>query len=180
MPTDTSADRLVLRPFTLADEHEARAAEEELKADDFEFLLEEPEGKTWVDYIARLDEIGRGINVAADRVQAELLAADVDGELVGRVSIRHTIDHPFLSEYGGHIGYATRPAFRRRGYATRMLRLSLARANELGIEQALVTCDDNNAASAGTIEACGGVFERMVSFNDVPRRRYWVPTSPNV
>jgi predicted acetyltransferase len=168
---------LILRPFTLADEAEALAAQEELKADDFEFLLEGTEGQTWAEYIARLDEISRGVNVGADRVAADMLAAEVDGRLVGRSSVRHTIDHEFLAEFGGHIGYAVRPAFRRRGYATAILRRSLDRARELGIAQALITCDDDNAASAATIERCGGVFERITMFKDTRRRRYWVPTA---
>jgi predicted acetyltransferase len=173
----TSAEQLILRPFTLGDESSALAAQAELQEDGFDFLLEVTPERTWAECVARLHEVGQGVNLAQDRVQAELLAADVGGELVGRTSIRHTIDHPFLNEYGGHIGYAVRPQFRRRGYATAILRLSLARAHELGIEQALVTCDDDNARSAATIENCGGVFERMVTFEGVPRRRYWVPTS---
>lgn len=171
------AEGLILRPFAVTDETEALAAQAELSADDFEFLLDMTQGQSWADYVVRLEEISRGENLAADRVQADLLVADVNGALVGRVSIRHTIDHPFLSEFGGRIGYATRPAYRRRGYATAILRQSLARAHHLGIEKALLTCDDANAASAATIERCGGVYERTVSFNDVPRRRYWVPTA---
>jgi len=167
---------LILRPFTVDDEAACLTAQEELKADDFEFLLDYTEGQNWADFVARLNEISRGVNVAADRVPSDLLAAEVDGELVGRSSIRHHIDHEFLAEYGGHIGYAVRPGYRRRGYATKILRRSLERARELGIEQALLTCDDNNAASAATIERCGGVFERITMFNDTPRRRYWVPT----
>jgi len=173
----TSADSLFLRPFTLADESDAMKAQEELKADDFEFLLDTTEGQSWAQYVTRLDEISRDVNVAADRVPADLLAAVVDGHLVGRSSVRHHIDHEFLAEYGGHIGYCVRPEFRRRGYATAILRRSLDRARELGIDQALLTCDDTNAGSAATIEGCGGVFERITMFQDTPRRRYWVPTA---
>jgi predicted acetyltransferase len=43
----------------------------------------------------------------------------------------------------------------------------------------LVTCDDHNAGSAGVIEACGGVLERVVpggeSEDGVAFRRYWIP-----
>ena len=168
---------LILRSFTVADEAEALAAEEELNADHFMFLLDTTEGQSWPDYVERLAEISRGENLADDRVAADLLAAEVDGALIGRVSIRHTIDHPFLAEYGGHIGYGVRPAHRRRGYATAILRQALVRAHALGIERALLTCDDHNVASAATIERCGGVFDRLVTLEDVPRRRYWVPTS---
>jgi predicted acetyltransferase len=60
----------------------------------------------------------------ADRVPATFLVADVDGAIVGRVSIRHELnDH--LTHFGGHIGYGVRPAHRRRGYATEILRQSL-------------------------------------------------------
>jgi predicted acetyltransferase len=175
---EPAASALVLRRFTVADEQPARAGHRELAAEHFEFLLEDSPGSVWVDYLAHLDDVSHGLNLAPDRVAADLLAADVDGELVGRVSIRHSIDTPFLAEFGGHIGYATRPAYRRRGYARAMLRLALQRAHTLGIDSALLTCDDDNVGSAATIESCGGVFERLVTFDGGHRRRYWVPTAP--
>jgi predicted acetyltransferase len=172
-----AADRLLLRPFTAADEPAARAAHQELAADDFMFLLDD-DGAPWADYVDRLDQISRGVNLAPDRVAADLLAAEVDGELVGRVSIRHSIQTPFLAEFGGHIGYGTRPAYRRRGFARAMLLRALERTRALGVEQALVTCSDSNAGSAATIESCGGILESIVSLEGKPWRRYWVPTEP--
>ena len=166
---------LVLRPFSLADEAEAVAAQAELAADDFTFLLEDFGTRPWAEYLARLAEIERGENLATDRVPAALLAADVDGELVGRSSIRYELND-WLSKYGGHIGYGVRPAFRRRGYATEILRQSLVIVAERGVAQALVTCDDDNAASAATIERCGGVLEGLIEGEGAPKRRYWVPT----
>jgi predicted acetyltransferase len=99
---------------------------------------------------------------------------EVAGKLVGRVSIRHELN-AYLAELGGHIGYAVRPEFRRRGYATGILRQSLLVAQELGIDQALVTCDDENAGSARVIERCGGVLADVVPGPDgsAPKRRYW-------
>jgi predicted acetyltransferase len=40
----------------------------------------------------------------------------------------------------------------------------------------LVTCDDDNVASAAVIERCGGVFESLVDSaeGDVLTRRYWI------
>ena len=67
-------------------------------------------------------------------------------------------------------------AFRRRGYATAMLGLSVQFAREqLGIERVLVTCDDDNVGSIRTIEKNGGVLD-VVSGLDVlkPKRRYWI------
>jgi predicted acetyltransferase len=42
----------------------------------------------------------------------------------------------------------------------------------------LITCDDDNVASARVIEACGGHLERVVpggeSDDGTPFRRYWI------
>lgn len=96
----------------------------------------------------------------------------VDGaEYLGRIGIRHRLT-AFLLHVGGHIGYDIRPSARRRGHATRMLRLALPIANELGIDPALITCDNDNVASRKVIEAAGGRFEDQRS----SKLRYWVPT----
>jgi predicted acetyltransferase len=96
----------------------------------------------------------------------------VDGdEYLGRISVRHRLTE-WLLEFGGHIGYGVRPSARRRGHATAMLRACLPVAHRLGIDPALVTCDDTNVASRRVIEAAGGVFEDQRG----EKLRYWVPT----
>jgi nicotinamidase-related amidase len=71
---------------------------------------------------------------------------------------------------------------RRRGYATEILRQSLAVATGLGVDRVLVTCDDDNVGSAAVIERCGGVFEsHIVGESGERMRRYWIeldPTAP--
>ena len=62
---------------------------------------------------------------------------------------------------------------RRRGYATEILRQGLVVARALGIDDVLVTCDVDNSASAGVIEACGGEFESIAEGDGTPKRRYW-------
>jgi predicted acetyltransferase len=93
-------------------------------------------------------------------------------EYLGRLSIRHRLTRS-LRFKGGHIGYDVRPSCRRRGYATLMLGLSLPLAHQLGIDPALITCDDTNVASRRVIEANGG---RLASASD-GILRFWVPTS---
>lgn len=168
---------LTLRPLTVADEAAARTAHEELAADDFEFLLEGP-SMPWPTYVARLGEVARGERLAPDRVPMTFLVAEADGEIVGRTSVRHALTD-WLSRFGGNIGYGVRPAFRRRGYATEILRQSLEIAREHGIDSALVICDDGNAGSAGAIERSGGVLEQVAAGPEGhgPIRRYWVPTA---
>ena len=90
-------------------------------------------------------------------------------EVVGFLAIRHRLNDWLLNE-GGHIGYSVRPSRRRQGHASRALGLALKRSRELGIERALVTCDDDNVGSARTIESQGGVLEDVRGV----KRRYWI------
>ena len=58
-----------------------------------------------------------------------------------------------------------------------MLRLGLLKAKELGIEKVLITCHDDNIASAKVIENNGGLFERHAYRDEKKYRRYWVNTT---
>ena len=95
--------------------------------------------------------------------------ADDDGVYVGFLQMRHELND-FLLDVGGHIGYSVRPTRRREGHASRALGLAVRRAADLGLDRVLVTCDDDNLASARTIESQGGVLEDV---RDV-KRRYWI------
>jgi len=131
-------------------------------------------------YLEVLAERERGINLPPGHVASTLLFAFVDKRIVGRTSIRHRLTDD-LARTGGHIGYAIVPEFRRRGYATTILRMSLQIARELyGIHRVLVTCDDDNVASIRTIEKNGGVLENVIEGPDVarPKRRYWIDNDP--
>jgi predicted acetyltransferase len=85
--------------------------------DRFEFGLQYREGMAWVDYLELLERERLAIDLPAGRVAATFRIADVDGEIVGRVSIRHALNE-FLARERGHIGYGVLPHVRRRGYAT--------------------------------------------------------------
>lgn len=58
-----------------------------------------------------------------------------------------------------------------------MLRLALLEAQKIGLKKALITCDDDNIASAKVIENNGGVFERFSEKDGKQIRRYWVSLS---
>ena len=101
----------------------------------------------------------------------------VDGdEYLGRLAIRHRLT-PRLTDLGGHIGYDVKPSARRRGHATAMLAAALPVARTLGIDPALVTCDESNTGSRRVIEGNGGVLEDKRG----SELRFWVPTgrAPN-
>jgi len=170
---------LVLRPLRVSDKEQAWQAHEELARDDFDFLLDLKRREAWPVYLARLERLRQGVDLPEDRVPGTFLVAEVAGQIVGRVSIRHELND-YLAREGGHIGYGVRPGFRRRGYAGLILGQSLAFAATLGLERVLVTCDDDNVGSATVIERAGGVLENVVPGLDgsVDKRRYWVAVEP--
>jgi predicted acetyltransferase len=130
-------------------------------------------------YLEVLAERERGENLPANYVPSTFLFAFAGTRIVGRVTIRHALN-PFLERFGGHIGYAVVPEFRRQGYATEILRQSVQIARQkLGLTRVLVTCDDDNIGSIKTIEKNGGVLESIVTGPDVnkPKRRYWIATA---
>lgn len=100
---------------------------------------------------------------------------DENGMILGKSSLRHELNS-FLRHIGGHIGYVIRPDRRRNGYGTAILRLTLEKAAERGLQRVLVTCDADNDASAKIIEKNGGLLEDEYQDADlaVPKRRYWI------
>ena len=97
-----------------------------------------------------------------------------DHKVVGIIDLRHSIDHPILGTWGGHIGYSVRPSERRKGYASEMLRQNLINCCERGLEKVLITCDADNIASEKTIIKNGGVFEKAIEVDGKQTKRYWV------
>ena len=166
--------RLTLRPPRASDENQFRRAHAALAAEGFTFGLGYEDGMSFDDYVRRIERHRLGEDLPPRWVPNTFLVAAVEGEIVGRSSIRHELNG-FLATEGGHIGYAVVPGHRRRGHATEILRQSLDIARGLGIERVLITCDDDNAGSAAVIERCGGVFERHIVGEAGSRmRRYWI------
>jgi predicted acetyltransferase len=169
---------LRLRPPGLGDERSCVTAQAELahaEVGPYNFLLFWHEGTPWPDYVHLLDGLRDGSTPHEGFVRSSFLLAEADGELVGRVSIRFELNER-LAYDGGHIGYAVRPAFRRRGHATEILRQSVDLAWAEGVGRLLVVCDDDNVTSARIIERCGGVLESVVTPEEggAPFRRYWI------
>jgi predicted acetyltransferase len=139
----------------------------------FGFALEP--GVDWSACLERLEERRRGVDLSPDQVPATFLVADVGGVIVGRAQIRHHLND-FLEREGGHIGYCVLPDYRRRGYATEILRQSLTVIRAIGVDRVLVCCDDDNAGSIAVIESCGGELDSVTSSGpSAPlTRRYWI------
>ncbi len=163
-----------LRRLTESDEPQALLAHRELAVEDFTMLLGWSPERTWPQYLRLLQQHRHGLELEPGHVPATFLIAGVGEDLVGRVSIRHELND-FLVEFGGHVGYAVQPQFRRRGHATEILRQALIIGRSEGVERVLVTCDDDNAASQRAIERCGGVLEDVrLTANGRRTKRYWI------
>lgn len=181
---------LVLRPPGPGDEAVCITAQREFEGeaaspdDAFPFLLFWTPDVAWADYLRLLDGLSDGSAVPEGLVHSAFLLAinaedaedaEDDGSLVGRVSLRFTLNERLAAE-SGHVGYGVRPRYRRRGYATAILREGLSLLRAEGVGPVLVVCDDDNTGSAGVIERGGGVLESVVRRDDggPPFRRYWI------
>ncbi|MBR5985897.1 MAG: GNAT family N-acetyltransferase [Clostridia bacterium] len=127
---------------------------------DFEYYLEHLECKTAADGLVP-DSVFFMLDEDRDR-------------LLGAVNIRHYLSDALLKE-GGHIGDGIRPSERRKGYATKMIRLALDECRKLGITRVLMTCEKTNIGSARSIINNGGVLENeFVNSDGEVEQRYWI------
>jgi predicted acetyltransferase len=75
---------------------------------------------------------------------------------------------------GGHIGYDIVPGYRRLGYGTELLRLTLQKAQALGLAKVILTAESSNIGSIKIIERNGGQFSNgyLSPVANAPMRRY--------
>lgn len=94
--------------------------------------------------------------------------------VVAIMHIRHTLNDILLKQ-GGHVGYSTHPDYQGQGIATAMLSFAVQKLNTLGVQKILITCQDDNIASAKAIEKNGGILENIFEKpNGTKIRRYWI------
>ena len=93
---------------------------------------------------------------------------------VGAVNIRHYLNEQLLLN-GGHIGDGVRPSERRKGIATKMIRLALEECKKLGITKVLMVCNKENIGSAKSIQNNGGILENEIEIEKGEiEQRYWI------
>lgn len=137
----------------------------------------EPQGwLAWLDALSAPETCPDGFVVSTQW----LCVRAADDRVVGVVNLRHTLNDDLLN-FGGHIGYSTRPDERAKGYAKAMLGMALKEAANLGLNKVLVTCYRSNEASRRTILAWGGVMENELWHENGGDfvQRYWVEVRPD-
>ncbi|EQC45597.1 GNAT family N-acetyltransferase [Bacteriovorax sp. Seq25_V] len=140
------------------------------------FTFEYKEGMTHSEHLQALADARDPNKIAPGRVPATMLYAFIDGEIVGRVSIRHELND-FLLQRGGHIGYAVNEIYRKKGYGQEILAGAIEFCRkQLGLDRVLITCSAKNTPSVRMIEKAGGVLENVVHDPDTGDEvnRYWV------
>lgn len=165
---------LKLRPMALSDENVVRAANLEMAAEGFTFAFGLGYFTPFAEYIQKLEDRREARGEMNGAVPETFLLAEADGEIVGRVSLRHKLNEQ-LRERGGHIGFGVLPGHRRRGYASEMLKQALVLARDLGLKSVLLTCDEPNTGSRCVIEGQGGIYEdSTMQPEGASTRRYWI------
>jgi predicted acetyltransferase len=148
----------------------------EFQSEGLPWFMEMDYGLIENDFEGYVDSVlAKAYRKAGPIVQETELWGVVNGTFVGKIAIRHELNDA-LRIVGGNIGYDTVPRFRRKGYASDMLRLALPKAKSLGLSKALITCDDTNVASIKIIEKNGGKLSETKSIDPGKpmKRYYWI------
>ncbi|OOB78449.1 MAG: hypothetical protein BEN18_07180 [Epulopiscium sp. Nuni2H_MBin001] len=125
----------------------------------------------WVEHVTLLANKN---SCPKELVPSSTFLAIEDNEIVGVIDIRHHLNHPILSKWGGNIGYSIKPSQRNKGYGKEMLKHGLAQARNLGLYEVLISCSADNIASKNIITANGGIYERSVDIDGTMVQRYWI------
>ena len=102
-----------------------------------------------------------------------LLMRGDDDKIVGMINVRWNLTDE-MKKFGGNIGYSIRPTERRKGYNKINLYLALEKCQEFGIENAILTCKDDNVGSYKTMESFGVIPEEY-QYDDFMVKRYIIP-----
>ena len=127
-----------------------------------------------MDILEKHEKYRLGRNLKPDRVPSDCYwLVDTENEyFIGEIHIRHRLNEA-LTLRGGHIGYVIRFSEWNNGYGTAMLALALEKAKAMGLDKVLITCNDNNIASARVMEKNDCILLDKVETDGGLTRRYW-------
>ena len=127
--------------------------------------------------LKRVQEAERGENIGEYPPSTTYWLYDDEKDIIiGCSNLRHYLRGD-AEKIWGHIGYGIRPSQRRKGYGIIQLEKALEKCNDINIDKVLITCNEENIASAKTIEKCYGEYENTVHMRDETLRRYWITLS---
>ena len=109
------------------------------------------------DYLQRKIDNSQGLRMREGHVPQTTYWLFEDGHPVGMSKLRHWLNDA-LRRHGGHIGYCIRPSERGRGLGNQLLKFTLQKAKEMGIDKVQLDCAEDNIPSRCLIEWNGGVL----------------------
>ena len=124
----------------------------------------------------RVQEVEEGKNLGEFASSTTYWLYDDESDiLLGASNLRHYLTDEGLKLWG-HIGYGIRPSERRKGYATKLLELTMKEAKNKNIKRVLLGAYTGNIGSWKVMEKCGGEFENIVIEEEtgLPVKRYWI------
>jgi len=104
--------------------------------------------------ISKLHGYARGEGLPDGWVPSSTFWAVEGRQIVGMITLRHFLNER-LEKIGGHVGYSVHPSHRGRGLASKMLKMILPKAREMGLRRLLLVCEKSNEASARVMEKNG-------------------------
>ena len=107
--------------------------------------------------------------------QTSYVLIDKNGHIYGAANIRHELKGK-LFEIGGHVGYAIRPSERGKGLGTLILKLTLEKAKDRGLDKVYLGAYEDNVGSWKIMENCNAQFDKIVYEDDtnLPIKKYWI------
>lgn len=127
-------------------------------------------------YIQYLENNSQGIDLKPGFVSATTFWLVMQSKVIlGESQLRHWLV-PTLEHRGGHIGYMISPLQRSKGYGTKILAMTLEKARNMGLSRVLLTCNQDNFASARIIQKNQGKLtsEGFLENSDKIISRYWI------
>ena len=163
----------IFRPVTLYDEKIVMDYRNEFLQTDFVI-----KGTKNLENFKNYQDFYRNLELKKENepnINQYLLIRKTDSKLVGMAIIRKELTETNILT-GGNIGLGIRPSERRKGYGDIILKFSLEECKKIGMKKVLITCRDENIASAKNIEKNGGKFERAAvsKVTGALCRRYWI------
>lgn len=163
----------IFRPVTLYDEKIVMDYRNEFLQTDFVI-----KGTKNLEKFKNYQDFYRNLELKKENepnINQYLLIRKTDSKLVGMAIIRKELTETNILT-GGNIGLGIRPSERRKGYGDIILKFSLEECKKIGMKKILITCRDENIASAKNIEKNGGKFERTAvsKVTGALCRRYWI------
>lgn len=117
--------------------------------------------------VCRLEGYTKGIALPNGLVPNSSYWLVQEREILGCSHLRHELNDE-LRRAGGHIGLGIRPKARGKGLSKELLRLTLAKAKDMGINQVHVHCYEENMQSRRMIESMNAQLDSII---DVPTQR---------